>query len=218
LDTAERARRGHQDKRHYGWDIPGLFTTASIAQPPRLPLTAEVQQLIERRLGRGDNRPGIVPGGLPGCLVTGEGDLRCEGCAGQVGTSLHEDPPAGVTVFSFNPDLVPGTNLARELGPPARFVWRTIMPALAFTPIASRPEIAGVNLAAAAIGPSLGESGAYINRTRVESSSAESYSPEREEELWNTAERLLHREIATPMEQRLLTSMTALPVMASRAG
>lgn len=98
--------------------------------------------------------------------------------------------PAGVTAFSFNPGLVPGTNLARERGPLVRFAWRTIMPLLAHTPIASRPEDAGAHLAAAAIGPTPGESGAYINRKRAEPSSGESYDPEREEELWETAERL----------------------------
>ena len=132
--------------------------------------------------------------------------------------SLARRLPTGVTAFSFNPGLVPGTNLARERGPIARFAWRTIMPMLAFTPIASRPEVAGANLATAAIGPIPGESGAYINRTRVEPSSAESYSPEREEELWNTSERLLHRETGPRTEQRTPTAMTELSVAASPAG
>jgi NAD(P)-dependent dehydrogenase (short-subunit alcohol dehydrogenase family) len=37
-------------------------------------------------------------------------------------------------VFSFNPGLVPGTGLAREAGPVARFAFRFLMPALALTP------------------------------------------------------------------------------------
>lgn len=98
--------------------------------------------------------------------------------------------PAGVTVYSFNPGLVPGTGLARDRGPIARFAWRTIMPALAITPIASRPSGAGANLATAAIGPTPGENGAYINRARAERSSDESYDLAREAELWDTADRL----------------------------
>lgn len=98
--------------------------------------------------------------------------------------------PTGITVYSFNPGLVPGTSLARARGPLARFAWRTILPALAATPIASRPDVAGANLATAAIGPITSESGAYINRTRAEKSSTESYDPEREDELWAVAERL----------------------------
>ncbi len=102
--------------------------------------------------------------------------------------------PTGVTAYSFNPGLVPGTNLARDRGPLARIAFRAIMPALAFTPIASWPNVAGANLAEAAIGPVPGDSGAYINRTRAESSSPESYDSAREEELWNVAERLSRAE------------------------
>lgn len=97
---------------------------------------------------------------------------------------------AGVTVYSFNPGLVPGTGLARDRGPIARFAWRVIMPVITITPIASRPNAAGANLAAAAIGPDPGESGAYINRRRAERSSDESYDRAREDELWATADRL----------------------------
>lgn len=98
--------------------------------------------------------------------------------------------PAGVTAYSFNPGLVPGTGLARDRGPITRFAWRTLMRAMVVTPIASRPSTAGANLAAAAIGPTLGENGAYINRRRAERSSNESYDRAREDELWDTADRL----------------------------
>lgn len=98
--------------------------------------------------------------------------------------------PAGLTVYSFNPGLVPGTGLARDRGLVTRLAWRMIMPALAITPIASRPSVAGAHLAAAAIGPTPGENGAYINRQRAERSSDESYDPSREVALWDTADRL----------------------------
>lgn len=102
--------------------------------------------------------------------------------------------PTGVDAYSFNPSLVPGTGLARDRGPIARLAWRTIMPVLAFTPIATLPDVAGANLAAAAIGPIPGERGAYINRTQVERSSTESYDPDREDALWNAADRLTRRD------------------------
>lgn len=111
--------------------------------------------------------------------------------------------PSGVSVYSFNPGLVPGTSLARDRGPLARFAFRVVMPALALTPIASRPNVAGANLANAAIGSDPGEPGAYINRTRVEPSSAESYDRAREEELWEVAERL------TPGSKSLLPSLAS---------
>ena len=98
--------------------------------------------------------------------------------------------PPGVTVYSFNPGLVPGTGLARDRGPLARFAWRAVMPVVARTPIASRPAVAGANLAAAAIGPTPGENGSYINRRRAERSSNESYDRAREADLWHTADRL----------------------------
>lgn len=98
--------------------------------------------------------------------------------------------PKGVAAYSFNPGLVPGTGLARDRGPLARFAWRTVMPVLSHTPIASSPDAAGANLAAAAIGPAPGESGAYINRRPVERSSEESYDPDRERALWDAAGRL----------------------------
>lgn len=93
--------------------------------------------------------------------------------------------PPGIDVFSFNPALVPGTGLARAAGPITRFIFHRILPALTITPIARRASVSGADLAAAAIGPIPGESGSYINGSRVERSSLESYDPEREDALWD---------------------------------
>jgi NAD(P)-dependent dehydrogenase (short-subunit alcohol dehydrogenase family) len=92
--------------------------------------------------------------------------------------------PESVDVFSFNPGLVPGTGLARDAGSIQRFAFRWLMPALTITPFAHRPHVAGRRLADAAIGPLDAPSGAYINGTRADRSSAESYDPEREAALW----------------------------------
>jgi NAD(P)-dependent dehydrogenase (short-subunit alcohol dehydrogenase family) len=96
--------------------------------------------------------------------------------------------PESVDVFSFNPGLVPGTGLARDAGAIRRFAFRWLMPAMTITPLAHRPRVAGRRLADAAIGPLDAPSGAYINGTRAERSSAESYDPEREAALWGWLE------------------------------
>lgn len=96
--------------------------------------------------------------------------------------------PPGIDVFSFNPALVPGTGLARAAGPITRFTFNRILPALTITPIARPASVSGADLAVAAIGPIPGESGSYINGKRVESSSSESYDPEREDALWDELE------------------------------
>jgi hypothetical protein len=101
--------------------------------------------------------------------------------------------PAGVEVFSFNPGLVPGTGLARDVGPMIRFANRAILPALTITPWARRAAVSGADLATAATAPAPGPSGSYINGAKLEPSSRESYDPEREEELWKELERIVPR-------------------------
>jgi NAD(P)-dependent dehydrogenase (short-subunit alcohol dehydrogenase family) len=99
--------------------------------------------------------------------------------------------PAGIDVFTFNPSLVPGTGLARDYGALGRWAWDAIMPLLRFTPFAMSAERAGGLLADAAVGPRPGATGSYIDRRTVVPSSTESYNQQREEELWDFADRLL---------------------------
>jgi NAD(P)-dependent dehydrogenase (short-subunit alcohol dehydrogenase family) len=101
--------------------------------------------------------------------------------------------PPGIDAFAFNPGLVPGTGLVREANPLSRFAFRRLLPALTLTPFARSLEGAGADLAAAALAPPRGETGSYINGTRVERSSPESYDVEREETLWHELERLTER-------------------------
>ena len=98
--------------------------------------------------------------------------------------------PRGVDVVSYNPGLVPGTDLARDAGRVTRFAMRRVMPLLAATPLATSPARAGQFLADAALGVTPAPSGAYIDRSQSVPSSRESYDPERELETWNAAEAL----------------------------
>jgi NAD(P)-dependent dehydrogenase (short-subunit alcohol dehydrogenase family) len=98
--------------------------------------------------------------------------------------------PTGVEVFSFNPGFVPGTGLARDAGAITRFAAGRILPLMTLTPYARSLTVSGADLAAAAIGPVAAVSGAYVNGTAVERSSAESYDLDREEALWEELTRL----------------------------
>lgn len=97
--------------------------------------------------------------------------------------------PAGVDVVSFNPGFVPGTGLARNAGPVARFAMRRVLPAMILTPFATGPATAGRYLADVVLGRTSAPTGSYVDRGRVARSSAESYDPRRERELWDAAER-----------------------------
>ncbi|MBA2598970.1 MAG: SDR family NAD(P)-dependent oxidoreductase [Chloroflexia bacterium] len=131
--------------------------------------------------------PGGMGGGLDGPTAYSTSKLGVVSLVHALAGRL----PAGVDVYSFNPSLVPGTDLARDGGRFGAFVFKSIMPRLTFLmPFTSSVDDAGANLAAAAIGPTPGESGSYINKTRTERSSDESYNPDREAELWETADRL----------------------------
>lgn len=98
--------------------------------------------------------------------------------------------PPGVDVYSYNPSLVPGTELLRD----APAVLRTLLAGFFRVQLAAgrgmRPERAGALLAEAVAGPPPGPTGSYLDRGRVVPSSAESYDEAHEEELWQDAARL----------------------------
>lgn len=103
--------------------------------------------------------------------------------------------PAGIEIFSFNPGLVPGTGLVRDSGVITRFMFRGLMPAMTLTPYARTRSKSGADLAAAAYGPIDAASGSYINGSKVEPSSAESYDAAREDALWRELTRLSTRQV-----------------------
>lgn len=104
--------------------------------------------------------------------------------------ALRRRLPEGVDVYSYNPGLVPGTELSRDAGRLGRAAFRAVGKALVALPVATTPAEAGRLLAEAMAGPRPGESGSYINKGKVVPSSSESYDERREEELWATANEL----------------------------
>lgn len=86
----------------------------------------------------------------------------------------------GSTV-TYDPGLVPGTALARDLSPLARHLFRYVAPVGRLLPTVTSPASAGANLARL-----LDDSveGPYVALGRTTRSSRESYDAEREQELW----------------------------------
>ncbi|GGQ30715.1 hypothetical protein GCM10010266_62430 [Streptomyces griseomycini] len=97
--------------------------------------------------------------------------------------------PAGIDAVAYNPGFVPGTGLARNAGPVARFAMRRVLPVLTLTPFATGREAAGRRLADVVLGTLRAPTGSYVDRDRVDRSSEESYDERREGELWEAAER-----------------------------
>lgn len=93
-------------------------------------------------------------------------------------------------VVSYNPGFVPGTGLARNADPVSRFLMGRVMPLMALFPVATSQRAAGRYLADVVLGRTEAPSGSYVDRAKVERSSAESYSPSREAELWSAVEQL----------------------------
>lgn len=87
-------------------------------------------------------------------------------------------------VVSFNPGLVPGTDLARDAGALSKLAMKRILPLLISTPVATSRDAAGRALAATVLGVVDVGNGGYVDRTRVRPSSKESYDTVREDELW----------------------------------
>lgn len=97
--------------------------------------------------------------------------------------------PAGIDAVAYNPGFVPGTGLARNAGPVSRFAMRRILPVMTLTPFATSRNAAGRYLADVVLGTPQAPTGSYVDRSRVDRSSEESYDPRREGELWDAAER-----------------------------
>ncbi|MEU4766273.1 SDR family NAD(P)-dependent oxidoreductase [Actinosynnema sp. NPDC023794] len=104
--------------------------------------------------------------------------------------ALQRRLPDGVDVYSYNPGLVPDTELSRDAGRLGRAAFRAIGKALVTLPIATTADKAGRLLAETMTGPRPGESGSYISKGEVIPSSSESYDEQREEDLWAVANEL----------------------------
>ncbi|GAB7045515.1 hypothetical protein [Catenuloplanes indicus] len=93
--------------------------------------------------------------------------------------------PPGIDIVAHNPGLVPGTGLAREAGPLARFLMNVASRPMALTPLADTVDGAGRKLADVILGRTEVPSGSYIDRTHVARSSGESYDESRERALFD---------------------------------
>jgi len=98
--------------------------------------------------------------------------------------------PEGVDVYTYAPGIVPEAGIAGDDTTIPRLLGRGLGRALQRTRLADSPDEAGAALAAAVAGPRPGPSGSYLDRGQVARSSAASYDPRREEELWAGAAQL----------------------------
>lgn len=85
-------------------------------------------------------------------------------CLVRVTPRLARDlAPAGITVNTFDPGLMPGTALARDFPPLLRTLWRVATPLLLLAPGAHRPATSARHLADLVAGPRFASmSGAYV--------------------------------------------------------
>jgi NAD(P)-dependent dehydrogenase (short-subunit alcohol dehydrogenase family) len=94
-----------------------------------------------------------------------------------------------LAVNAFDPGFMPGTSLARDYGPVARFVTRFVLPAVTLVwPNANRVGTSARRLARLAIDPAYdGVSGRYFSRGRETRSSTESYDEAKARALWDAS-------------------------------
>lgn len=100
---------------------------------------------------------------------------------------LHEKlKDTGIRVNAFDPGFTPGTGLAKGYPPIFRFAWKHILPMLnRFRKNAHTPAESGKRLANLAYGVALRQlNGSYFSNGNVTKSSADSYNPVYQSELW----------------------------------
>ncbi|MEO1466278.1 MAG: dehydrogenase, partial [Cyanobacteria bacterium J06633_1] len=99
----------------------------------------------------------------------------------------NSTPP--ITVNVFNPGLMPGSGLASDYTPTAKFVWNNILPFLCkFVPNVNTMEQAGKALARLITDPELANTtGKYFSTWKMIESSRESYDEDKARELWNAS-------------------------------
>ncbi|CAA9578754.1 MAG: Oxidoreductase, short-chain dehydrogenase/reductase family [uncultured Thermomicrobiales bacterium] len=100
---------------------------------------------------------------------------------------------APVTVNVFDPGLMPGSGLARDAGPVARFLWHRVLPAMRFVvPGVSSTRRSGRALARLVLDPTLAAvTGRYFAGLRDQPSSPESYDEANAAALWEASAALV---------------------------
>ncbi|MEO1670523.1 MAG: hypothetical protein AAFR77_06995, partial [Cyanobacteria bacterium J06631_2] len=93
------------------------------------------------------------------------------------------------TVNVFNPGLMPGSGLASDYTPTAKFVWNNILPLLCkFIPNVNTMEQAGKALARMITDPELASTtGKYFSSFKMIDSSRESYDQDKARQLWDAS-------------------------------
>ena len=184
----------HDPKQSTGMPDPRYRSPAALAHPDEHPDSAEE--------GEGPGTVGrrrYTTSKLLNVYATYELDRRLRA----VGLSTAAGP---ITVNAFDPGLMPGTGLARDYGPGARFVSNRILPRL--VPLlgllgvnVNSTESSGKNLARLVLDPKLeGVSGRYFEGEKQIRSSELSYDRTNAAELWETSTELVHlRPEETPL-------------------
>jgi NAD(P)-dependent dehydrogenase (short-subunit alcohol dehydrogenase family) len=94
----------------------------------------------------------------------------------------------------FDPGLMPGTGLGRELTGAQLWAWNHVMPAMTFLPGWSTPRRSGEHLAALALGETHGDlAGGYVELGTLRKSSPGSYDLDHQQRLWDVLEELAVR-------------------------
>jgi NAD(P)-dependent dehydrogenase (short-subunit alcohol dehydrogenase family) len=99
---------------------------------------------------------------------------------------LNRQWGAPIRANVYDPGLMPGTGLARDLPPVKRWVWNNIMPALTILPGVATTAHSAERLARLTLGEEhAGVSNAYIELGKLSEASKASNDPAREASLWN---------------------------------
>jgi hypothetical protein len=91
---------------------------------------------------------------------------------------------SAVRVFAFDPGLMPGTGLARDYGPAARWAFGALLPVLTLAPNVNSVRTSAGRLADLASGALEAGPGSYVSCGRPIRSSAASYDQELAGRLW----------------------------------
>ena len=100
---------------------------------------------------------------------------------------LQQQQISSITVNVFNPGLMPGSGLAQDYTPTAKFVWNNILPIFSrFVPNVNTVENAGRALARLVLDPALkNTTGKYFSGTKAIDSSPETSDRTLATQLWN---------------------------------
>lgn len=103
---------------------------------------------------------------------------------------------AAVRANVYDPGLMPGTGLARDLPPLRQWAWNNIMPALKVLPGVTSTLNSAERLARLTLGEEhAGVTNAYIEIGKLSKASAASNDPAREAELWKYCEQITNESI-----------------------